>query len=199
MANKIHKPLDLEAMPPTIRDWLGSHALTSLIIDLNRRLGFTSWKRAVIPELILEIVIKEILPGQLIHELSENLNISPSSARIIAKEIEERMLKPIEKPLLDKLDIDIKQIYFGEPAAAEIPKTEVQPPQTPIQIPASIPKLEQTRPVQTTIETKIQPPEKPPIKTLPMPPTPPMIPKKEMTSPENQPKIVHYSSFKTPL
>ncbi len=126
----------LETMPEAIQDWLGSAALTYLIMDLNRRLGLDGVKISTIPYLIFRIANKELTPGKLIESLSKELLLDQLRAAAVAKEIEEKMLRPIEVPLRKESGVDIKMIYLG----AQLPNRPTSPLNPPVYRPTpSIP------------------------------------------------------------
>ncbi|MEK7640894.1 MAG: hypothetical protein AAB389_02770 [Patescibacteria group bacterium] len=156
----------LEIMPANIREWLGSNALLYLIINLNKRLGLEGIKSAVVPDLILQVAIKELRPKDLPEKLSKGLGVSGDVAFNITKEIEEKMLRPIEVPLRNELGIDIKEIY-----AAPTPKL---PPPSISPLPGSRNSTEQA--LRGAEESNFHLPGKPP-KPLPPPPIPvPVVP-----------------------
>lgn len=141
----------LETMPEPIREWLGSESLLYLIIDLNKRLGFEGIKSAVVPDLLLQIALREVSPKDIASKLAKALSVGPDMAFKITKEIEEKMLRPIEVPLRKDLDVDIKEIYTQGPVGA--PATPTIKPPVPMYRP--------------------QPPIAPP--TLPIPSRPPVV------------------------
>lgn len=100
-------------LPENIREWLASTRLTYIVIDMNRRLGIREEREIIIPQLINDLVFGEVEPRRFINELSSRLNLSPSSAKIITKEIEEKILHPIE-PGLKELGIDVGLLHFPE-------------------------------------------------------------------------------------
>lgn len=95
-----------------IREWLSSSRLTYTTQDMNRRLGIRGARKIIIPQLVMELVMGEMDPRDFVAELSHRLNLSPSSAKIIAKEIEEKMLHPIERDLKIELGIDVGLLHF---------------------------------------------------------------------------------------
>lgn len=101
----------IEKLPVAVWDWLVSSELTYSIINLNRRLGFDGVKIAVIPDLIMQLALKELPPEKLASSLAKELGLDSAKAAAMAKEIEEKMLHPIEVPLRNELGIDIKKIY----------------------------------------------------------------------------------------
>jgi len=101
----------LEDIPQSIRDWLGSDVLKFSIINLNNRLNLKNWKITIIPELLLEITIREIAPEELIPELAKRLDLSHSTASLIAKTIDEQLLRPIQRQLKNELGVDLDLIF----------------------------------------------------------------------------------------
>ncbi|MEK7590342.1 MAG: hypothetical protein AAB454_01375, partial [Patescibacteria group bacterium] len=113
--------LTIETIPQSIRDWLASNVATYIVIELNNRLGFKDLKRQVIPSLIFWLVTREITPEDFITQLSQELKISTSSAKNIAAEIVEKLLRPIERSLRTEMDVDISKILTAELLIEEIP------------------------------------------------------------------------------
>jgi len=161
MADEIKTELNLEAMHPLIRDWVGSETLTLRIMDLNKRLGFQDWQRAVIPEMIMRLVLKELEPENLIIELSRELDIDISSAQMIANEIRDSLLKPIATILLNYIGLDLQKISLPPSETIAPPKAAV-PPTPPIE-----PVTPPTSPVEPVEIEK-------PIQTVSLPPATPL-------------------------
>ncbi len=86
-------------LPETIYDQLVSLDATNNIMALNQRFNIPLAKRSVISLLIIRLVTKEIATTDFISHLSLELDISDSAASILAKEIEDSVLHPIEKEL----------------------------------------------------------------------------------------------------
>lgn len=150
----------LETMPEAIGNWLGSSELTYLIINLNRRLGLGGVKIRIIPELILKLYFKKIAPENLAENVAKQLGVSKDIAQTIAKEMEEKMLRPIELPLRRGLGIDIKKIYLPgpittPPAPQQSPAPIFQAPPTPSQQPIANSQTPEKPPSSKPTETKI--------------------------------------------
>lgn len=158
-----------EALPESVKDWLASERLTYLIIDINRRLGLRAEKQAVIPNLIFRLATRDLNPKNFINELSQQLNLSFSSAKALVHELEEKILKPIEISLRNKVGVDVKSIYLGEPEVVEKkpPVAIISPPTSP---------------------TRVAPPP-PPIRVEP--PKIPSAPSPEATAGDAKPFILH--------
>lgn len=126
----------LENMPDAIRDWLGSSELTFLIMGLSRRLGFDGIKVSVVPNLILQVVLKELSPEKLAESLGKKLGLDSAGSAAVAKEVEEKMLRPIENQLRRDLGVDIKMIYAGIQSTQPRPSNPPAPAAQPIYRPA---------------------------------------------------------------
>ncbi len=129
MMNKTDLRKKFDELPDKIREWLTSERATYVVIDINERLGMIGPLVKIIPNTILRLVTKDIEPSEFINVLSKELDIDFNSAKNIAQEIEEKILRPIEGLLRREADIDIKLIYFASPTAKP-----TQPTQTPIAI-----------------------------------------------------------------
>ncbi len=149
----------LETMPENIREWLGSNALLYLIINLNRRLGLQGIKSAVVPDLILQIAIKELRPKDLPDKLSKELGLGREMAFNITKEIEEKMLRPIEVSLRNELGVDIKEIYITPIPKAPTPAIPPPPIGMPVR-PQPIAPQEPKSPVaELPVKINVKKPE----------------------------------------
>ncbi|OGY61972.1 MAG: hypothetical protein A2745_01050 [Candidatus Harrisonbacteria bacterium RIFCSPHIGHO2_01_FULL_44_13] len=113
--------IDFSSLPPLIREWLASNRLTYAIMAINRRLGFVNERQSILPSIIYDLATMEIRPQDFTRELSARLDISFSAAKIIAREIEEKILNPVETTLKNELGIDAKLIYLGEEQASKRP------------------------------------------------------------------------------
>lgn len=118
--------LTIETIPQPIRDWLASNVSTYIVIEINNRLGFKDTKRQIIPSLVFWLVTREIAPEDFITQIGQELKINPSSAKNIAAEIVEKLLRPIEKTLRTELDVDISKILTAELPIKEIPTPVIQ-------------------------------------------------------------------------
>ena len=87
---------------------------------MNRQLGIKDDLGVVIPMLVMDLVMGRVSPKNFVSELSHRLDLSHSSARIVAQEIEDKMLRPIENDLRTELGIDIGLLRFP---AEESPKS----------------------------------------------------------------------------
>lgn len=166
MMNKADLRKRFDELPDKIREWLTSERATYTIIDINERLGMVGPLGKIVPNSIVRLVTKDIQPGEFINILSEELAVDFNSAKNIAQEIEEKILRPIEAPLRREADIDIKLIYFSSPVAEK----PITPAQTPIAI-------------------RVEPPKaiEPPVRQIP---TPPQFPQNRPTFQPIRPPIV---------
>src|SRR3989344_286811 len=141
-----------------IRTWLASSEIVYVIVDINRKLNFKGEKMRVIPTLVLRLVLNDLPPENFVSELGDKLGLSFSAAKILAQEIEERVLRPIEVPLRNEIGIDIKAIYLNAEQSAPTP-------------PSPAPSFSVERPVPIRTVT---PPVPAPRPYVPPPPIPPV-------------------------
>lgn len=163
MAENQKKTIEFKELPDQVKTWLSSAQITFLVSELNRRLGFKEEeKMRVIPTLILRIAIADISPESFVSELSKLLGANTETAKSIAKEIEEKMLRPIEIILRNQLGIDIKLIHVSPiPSPVQPIPSEAHP------IPMPLPTTSRPIPVPPPLSPK------PTLPTPPLPPTPP--------------------------
>ena len=165
--------LAFQSLPENIRDWATSDSTMFSISEINTRLGLKEEKRRILPSLILRLITQNIDPQDFINELSYELNISFQTAKSIAQDIENSILKPIENELRKDVGVDVKLIYFGQPVArrpeakfiipnSQLPSSEIQKQAPPAPIAPSPLPISQT----------------PKLETAPPPPSLPTLPKK---------------------
>lgn len=87
----------------------------------------------IIPILLFQLTSKEIQPQDFVSELSDWLDVSSESARTLAREIEEKILEPIKRPLLN-WGIDISLIKIGA-LSEELRPIIAPPPPLPPDLP----------------------------------------------------------------
>ena len=108
-----------QSLPEIIKEWLSDENVAYIIDEVNQRYNFTEennkWR--VISRLVLRLCVQDLEPRDFINELSHWLNISFDSAKHLTQEIEEKILKPIEAPLKIDVGVDLKLLYFANPAA----------------------------------------------------------------------------------
>ncbi|GEM_PF-2066680 len=119
METKIKNSLNaaFHSLPDHIQEWLASEAITLLIAEINTKLGFKNEKRSVVPRLILRLTVQDLDPRDFINELSHELDISFQAAQTLTKELEDKVLSPIEIELRNSVGVDIKLMYFGQATA----------------------------------------------------------------------------------
>lgn len=216
------------SLPQSIREWLIDENVALFVDEINTKLGFndiSDSKSEIVPHLILRLCVQDLEPRNFINELSHELNISFESAKTLTKEIEEKILKPIEAPLKIDVGVDLKLLYFANPnmrqvtrdmgqeteKQAELPKSIIEASPAPIPQSIKTPELEppHTKPFILHQETPIpsansgqatQPSfsYKVPISQTPAKPTPPPRARIEVPKPVIQ-RVVHYSGFFTKL
>ena len=114
----------------------------------------------IIPTLVRRLALNDLPPENFVSELSDKLGLSFSAAKMLAQEIEERVLRPIEVPLRNEIGIDIKAIYLNAEQPAPTPSS-----------PAPSFSVERPVPIRT-----IPTPEPAPRPYMPPPPVrPPLI------------------------
>lgn len=144
------------SLPRHIKEWLSSEQVSYLVHEINNHFDFRNEKMMIIPNLILYLSVKELDPLNFLYELSQKLNIDFDQAKIIAKEIEEKILKPIKMKLYD-IGIDISMIHYGKPEPKIIEKTV--PPASPPIKPSTQPSTMPYAPIQKSFRDFI--PRKP--------------------------------------
>ena len=167
-------------LPDNIKSWLASIQLTYLTIELNQKLGFSGEKVTIIPKLLWLLTTGELDPKNFSSELSKQLEISPSAANSLAREIEEKFLRPIEIALRTNFGIDVKLIYFPE---AQIGAR----PQPAAQVPSLIASPEAAHPAETQTAAPSAAAFTTPIPVYRPAPQPAPIPKPAPTMPRIEP------------
>lgn len=172
MADQQNIVIEFKNLPEVIKNWLSSDLVTNIIWEINRKFGFLDdlEKGRVVPTLVLQICTREVEPQDLIKNLTSGLNITDSTAKSLAEEIEMRVLKPIASPLLKEINVDIKKSAQIPPTPPPVPPVPTpQKRDTPTEI--SLAQGREARP----FETRLPPEVKIPINvTSPKPPLPPI-------------------------
>ncbi|MDO8430017.1 MAG: hypothetical protein Q7S73_01455 [bacterium] len=132
-----------ESLPPNVKERLSSLQTTYLVTEINQRLGIKNERGIIIPKLIFRLVTQDIEPTEFINALSHELMVSFTTAKSIAEDIENKILKPIENELRRDVGVDVKLIYFGKPGSASAAQKPATEPATQS---AAIP-LETARPI----------------------------------------------------
>lgn len=105
----------LQKVPEEIRDWFGSEKVTRLIMEINRMFGLKDERTSVIPWLLYLLEIKELPAYDFIDFLALKLKTTPQKALIIAKEIKEKILLPIQGRLISwGIDPDLIDLIDAE-------------------------------------------------------------------------------------
>ena len=105
--------IEFDDLAKPIRIWLASIRVTNFLIEFNRKLGIDGIQRTILPELIYRIATLNLEPRDLVSEIALQLNLSDSSARIVAQELEKNVFHEVENVLREELGIDISQLHFG--------------------------------------------------------------------------------------
>lgn len=156
----------LQSLPEKVKDWLGDEHVAFIIDEINQRLNFSpdSERWRAIPHLVLRLCVQDLEPRAFINELSHKLKISFDSAKTLTKEIEEKILKPIEAPLKLEVGVDLKLLYFAI-SRSEVARVALV---TPSAAERSRP-ISPLRPISRIIT-------QPPLTTKPMEPIKPINP-----------------------
>lgn len=111
-------------LPPAVLDWLTSDRATQIVIDLNKRMGFKDDLISVMPFAITKLVIKDLGQQEFIAYLTRQLDISKDTARSLAKELFNNILKPIIEEL-KKTGLDLNELaLLPEPSLPMEPAVE---------------------------------------------------------------------------
>ncbi len=135
----------IQTLPKNIINQIGSEKTDLVIIDLNTRLNLKGERIFIIPNIILRITIKDLEPRDAMSELALKLNISDTSAKIILKEIDEKIFHTIEESLLNE-GIDVSLLHFGKETLPSLDLNKLRPAPEPEKKPLS--------PKQMPVETE---------------------------------------------
>ncbi len=105
--------IEFNDLPKPIRSWLASSRNTDFLIEFNRKIGIDGKQRTILPELIYRIATLNLEPRDLVSEIALQLNLSDSSAKIVAQELEKNIFHEVEDVLREELGIDLNVLpYF---------------------------------------------------------------------------------------
>lgn len=154
-----------QSLPESIRQWLSDEHVAAIIDDINQRLNLTeeNGREEIIPHLILRLCVQDLDPRQFINELSHWLDIGFESAKILTKELEEKILQPIAEPLKTSVGVDLRMLSFAVPEPRSAPPP-TPPPEFPVSatVTAAIPAALSTEPLAAAPPVSQNPaPEKP--------------------------------------
>ena len=152
------------SLPQPIINWLTSDSATNTIIKINGRLGLEGDLLRIIPSLISKLVIQSLKPEEFTKELTLGLDLDPNQGEIISREIYLGILKPIETPLKDALDINLSAIFARkteEPKSAStaVPTKPIYPEYSPIKPASPLPPTPSIQPSQKLTSTTSMPPK----------------------------------------
>ncbi len=125
--------IEFNDLAKPIRSWLASARNTDFLIEFNRKLGIDGIQRTILPELVYRIATLNLEPRDLVSEIALQLNLSDSSARIVAQELEKNVFHEVETVLREELGIDISQLHFGRDLGP-LPQVIQAPRIIPVQV-----------------------------------------------------------------
>lgn len=169
-------------LPEDVRDWLTSEQATYLVIDINKRLDLFGEDLKTIPNLITRLAVKDLDPKNLAVALKKELDVDFEQAKALAREIEEKILRPVAIPLKQANGVDVRDIYLGKQELA---------PEEELGIPLIAPEVASPK-TRVVSDVRREPAPAPPPPPPPVPSTPPAAPaepSKEKTG--DAPFILH--------
>src|SRR3989344_5858485 len=139
----------VKSLPEELRLWLASDATREEVKKINTELDLQEDETRLIPHLLFRLTVKDLEPQHFVETLSDWLDISPSSANVIAKEIKERVLAPVAGPLRSSgIEINLIQPTTIEtrpfivapppPTLPPLAKPDAPPPPPPPRLPIEI-------------------------------------------------------------
>lgn len=178
----INNETKIQDLPEVVREWLTSPDATALVVDLNRRLELVGEEIRIIPRLISRLVLRKIDPKNFALYLKQELWIDFEKAKEVAREIEEKILRPIAIPLKQANGVDVRDIYLGKQELA---------PEEELGIPLIAPEVASPK-TRVVSDVRREPAPAPPPPPTPAPFAPsgaPAEPPKEKTG--DAPFILH--------
>lgn len=161
--------LALSSLPEGVKNWIASEQATYLQVEINKRLGLKPEQEKIVNQLSARLLTQDLNPRDFISELSHELNISFTTAKVFAQEIEEKIFRPIENELRQDVGLDIKLIYFDQPIIERKPFEQTASFSTPVPFFAPAPNIIPNTPITPPQETSginIKQVELPKIKDL---------------------------------
>ena len=131
-------PRQFSDLPKQIKDQLVSEATTRAIASINDRLTVFGNALRLLPRAITRLVTGALPPHQFIATLQEEIALDYPAAQSAAREVLDKILKPVLLPLKE-IGIDAALIIDG-PAST---KSRVRAPSTPER--AGAPPMSQKR------------------------------------------------------
>ena len=117
MDNENIKNLNLifRSLPESIKDWLTSPEVSEKFSVIISRANLKEDQELALSRTLLGLVTQHLSPDNFTNEISKQLSLDESSAKEIAKDIEEKILKPITNDLLI-VGVDLKLLHFNTPS-----------------------------------------------------------------------------------
>lgn len=137
----------IKNLPSEIKTWISSEKVVYTIGEIRTRLNISREKRRVIPDLIARLITKDIETRDFVTQLSINLDVSESAAKIITKELEEKIFHPIEDILRETTGVDISYLHAKSGDGVATIMTNEKGNQE-----LSVNKSDTHRPIQSTTE-----------------------------------------------
>ena len=103
--------LKVRDLPDDIRSWFASSRVIYTTESLNNYLNLQDERKAIIPRLILKLITHDLEPQDFATDLATELGITNNAAKAITKEVEAKLLHPIEESLRGA-GIDIALLHF---------------------------------------------------------------------------------------
>lgn len=150
-----------DRLPQAVRDWLRSETVERIIVRIYEQYGDAASDPAGVSRCLTRLVLGTMEPKEFTATLATEFTTSPEAARAMTLVVSEKILKPIEKVLQDKLGIKaegiISEISVPTARVTELKQpliTDIRPPKPLAQPVAPPPSRQPIRPAPTTIETE---------------------------------------------
>lgn len=109
MINTSSLSRSFQSLPETIKNWLVSETVTDIILSINISLYIEGKNRKKLGNSIIFLITGSIDARNMINELGRELRINFNTARSVAQQIYDQILKPIDTELR-ALGVDARQI-----------------------------------------------------------------------------------------
>lgn len=152
-------PWPFDRLPEAVREWLRSVTVENIITRLYEQYGDTAVDPAGVPRCLTRLALLKMPPSQFIPTLITEFATTPEAARAMTVLVVEKILKPIEQPLREKLGIKIEEVT-GVAVVARVTElsrplvTDVRKPQSPAAPQKPTPPPTPRAPAPTVISTE---------------------------------------------